>query len=137
MGTRKYNKAQVKEMCAALEQYIAATDDPFAADFLSGNEVALRYWLDDMDLYAYPAFERLRARMVKKSEATLLKETRNSKGNTIMTIFRLKQPWHGYRDKFEQDITSNGQPVTFLNTVPRPTPKKPGTSRGKNKELAK
>jgi len=61
--------------------------------------------------------------LLSKQRTYLLRKGMNSQ-NVTMSIFRLKQPYHGFRDRFEQDITSQGEPIKFINTVPRVKPKK-------------
>src|SRR5882762_222083 len=129
MPKRKYGIEQVKELLAAFGEYIADTDDPHLAGFISGNPTALKYWLTDEDLDNYIEFRPYVKRALKKTEAYLL--TSRANGPALpMSIFRLKQPYHGYRDRFEQDITSNGEKVQFINSVPRPIKKAEKLKKG-------
>ncbi len=116
---RKYNDAAVAEIMAAFEEYIAETDDPIIARFLSYDSTALKYWMTDDDFTHYKQFRPLVLRALKKQEAYVLSKGMNGQA-TAMSIFRLKQPYFGYKDRTEQDITSNGEKITFNNVIPRP-----------------
>lgn len=120
MPNRKHSKEDVEKIKQALLDFIEDEDDPMLAKFLSFNPVALKHWVTQDDLNNYREFRPAVERAIKKQEAYVLQKGMNGQ-STAMSIFRLKQPQFGYRDKFEQDITSNGEKVQFVNTVPRPS----------------
>lgn len=107
----KLTDLQKAEVYNALQQYILETDDPTIPGFLSENEVALKYHINDSNLYDWQEFPALIKQAVRKQEAYLLKQAGAGKYNPAIAIFRLKQPQHGYRDKVETDITSKGNEV--------------------------
>lgn len=123
MPNLKYNSDQVTEMTAAFDEYIKREEDPTIAGFLSTDDTALRLWLTYQNMQDYKRFTPYMERAYKKQEAYILKQGQNGKG-VPMAIFRLKQPWHGYTDRTEQDITSKGEKISFVNGVPRPGAKK-------------
>lgn len=114
----KLNREQQLEAAKAFNEYIDERDDPDIPSFLSYDPVALKLWLTDGNLRHYPIFSRLLNKAHKKTEAYLLHKGLDGR-STAMSIFRLKQPTFGYRDRFDQDITSNGEKITFVNQVPR------------------
>lgn len=110
---------QRQEIKAAFVKYIEDTDDPNIAAFVSFDPVAIKHKVTKSDMYDNKHFDALTKRAITKQEAYLLKQGMSNQ-NVTMAIFRLKQPYHGYRDRFEQDITTGGEKITFANTVPRP-----------------
>lgn len=110
---------QRQEVKAAFVKYIEGTEDPNIAGFVSYDPVAIKYGVTRRDMYDSKYFDPLTKRAITKQEAYLLKVGMASQ-NVTMAIFRLKQPYHGYRDRFEQDITTAGEKITFTNAVPRP-----------------
>lgn len=119
----KLKPRQRYEIKDAFEKYIAETEDPNIAAFVSYSPVALKHSVTKKDMYDNKHFEKLKQRALAKQEAYLLKVGMTSQ-NVTMAIFRLKQPYHGYRDRTEQDITTAGEKITFTNAVPRPEAKK-------------
>lgn len=117
---RKFTDDQYQEVVAAFENYILDTEDPFIAGFIAYDPTALEYHVrdDDFSAKAYPDLADLAQLAFKKQEAYMLKKGMNGQ-STAMSIFRLKQRYHGYSDKFDQNITSNGESVQFINTLPR------------------
>lgn len=113
------SKVQMAELKADFAKYIEDTPDPTIATYCTVSPVAKKYWVTKENMYSWKALDPLTKRATTKQEAWLLEQGNNGK-NVIMAIFRLKQPVHGYRDKFEQDITSHGEKITFTNAVPRP-----------------
>lgn len=122
--SEKLTPEQRKEVYEAFCDYIVYTDDPNVAGFVSSDDVALKHWVTQDNMYDWPEMNELTKRAIAKSEAYLLQKGMGGQG-TAMAIFRLKQPRFGYRDKFEQDLTSNGEKITFANAVPRHTVEKP------------
>jgi hypothetical protein len=107
----KLTKDEKVEVYNALEKYILDTNDPTLPDFVTSDEVALRYHVTKYNLQDWQEFSSLIKQCVAKQEAYLLKEAGKGTYNPTLAIFRLKQPQHGYRDRFESDITSNGKDV--------------------------
>lgn len=116
---RKFDKDQVTEIKTALEKYVADTEDPTIEGFLSYDATALRLWVTKGNIETYKEFAKLVERAIVKERAYLLSKGMKGQG-TAMSIFRLKQKAHGFSDRFEQDITSKGEKITFSNGVPRP-----------------
>lgn len=115
----KLKPRQRLEVKNAFEKYIETTEDPNIAAFVSYDPVALKHNVTKHDMYDNKHFTKLKLRALAKQEAYLLKVGMTSQ-NVTMAIFRLKQPYHGYRDRVEQDVTSGGEKITFSNAVPRP-----------------
>lgn len=116
---RKFTQEDRKEIHAAFADYIAKHGHPTIAGFVSSNEVALAKGVLKSHIYDWLDFDDLRERCHAKQEAYLLDRGLNGQ-STAMAIFLLKQQNIGYRDKFEQDITTGGERITFTNAVPRP-----------------
>jgi hypothetical protein len=116
---RKFDKEQVTEIKVAFEKYIADTEDPTVEGFLSYDPTALKLWVTKYNMDNYKEFSKLLERAIIKERAYLLSKGMKGQG-TAMSIFRLKQKTHGFSDRFEQDITSKGEKITFTNAVPRP-----------------
>lgn len=107
----KLTPEQREEVYIALEDYILRTDDPIIPEFVSENEVALQYNVTRDNLNDWGEFSTLIKRAVTKQESYLIKKGGAGKYNPTIAIFRLKQPQHGYKDKFETDITSDGERI--------------------------
>jgi hypothetical protein len=107
----KLTPDQRKEVYDALVMYIARTPDPTIVGFVSWDPVPISYDVSDDNINDWEEFSRLRKRAVKKQEAFLLQAGGTGKFHPTMAIFRLKQPVHGYKDRFEQDVTSAGEKI--------------------------
>lgn len=83
-----------------LHEYIDMTDDPqikeFCLDRSNPCDDTLVEWGKEIDSGFSAAIKRL----IAKQEVYLSRQT------SVMAIFRLKQPQHGYKDKTEQDINA-------------------------------
>jgi hypothetical protein len=113
---RKLTAEQQAEVLEAFRLYIERTPDPTIVGFVSWDDVPLQYWVTDDDINNWNEFYALRKRAIRKQEAFLLEGATRNKINPTMAIFRLKQPTHGYTDKTQQDLTTNGKdlPVPIL-----------------------
>lgn len=111
---RKYNPQQLAEIAKDLEDYIEATEDPILSAFVANYK---KYDVLDDYVYEAPEFAVLKKRALKKQEGFLLKKAGSGDYNASLAIFRLKQPQHGYKDKFEQavDVTSKGEQVATVD----------------------
>lgn len=107
----KLKPEQKQEVFDAFAEYIVSTDDPTVPDFVTSETICYRYNVLDHDIYNWQEFNQLVKRAVKKQEAYLLKQGGAGKYNPTLAIFRLKQPQHGYRDRFETDITSKDEQI--------------------------
>lgn len=113
---------QRKEVLRAYIKYVEHNTDPHLAGFLSEDSLALKYWVNKQNILEdWPEFQPALKRAYVKEEAYIL-DAGQAK-NTVFSIFRLKQASHGYKDKIEQDITTNNK-VSFINAVPRPGKRK-------------
>lgn len=114
---------EIRELKAAYLEYIEGHDDPITAGFVANNPVAIKYALEKENIEEWPCFTKLYKRALAKTEWYLATQ----KGTSPMAIFRLKQKQWNYSDRIEQNITSEGQVISFVNNVPRPgTLKKKG-----------
>lgn len=118
----KVTKEERKEIAEAYEAFVDANDDPHAAAFVVLDPVARKYWVTKDDIYHWQELGPITARALAKQELYWRDKGKNGQA-TAMSIFVLKQPHIGYRDRVDQNVTSNGETVQFLNTVPRTTGK--------------
>ena len=116
----KLTPQQRKEVYEAFEDYITHTDHPLPAEFVATDPTATKYWVTKHNLEDWPEFRDLCDRAYAKQEMHLVRAGMTNNQQTTMSIFLLKQHWLGYRDRFDNDITSKGEKITFMNTVPRP-----------------
>lgn len=128
----KLSKEQQLAAAKAFLDYIDFVDDPIIPDFLANDSVAKGMWLEESNLTTYPIFHRLVKKALKKQESYVLRKGMNGQ-STAMSIFRLKQRAFGYADRFDTDITSNGEKITFVNSVPRPQLKGKSNSKASSK----
>lgn len=104
-----YTPEQIQEIVDDLAAYISEHDDPTIVGFTS---TYTKYHVNKDYISDHDEFSELRKAAIEKQEAFLLNGATNNKLNPTVSIFRLKQPQHGYRDKFEQDVTSNGESIS-------------------------
>lgn len=132
MPKRKLTDEMYSEVVQAFQEYVLSTDDPLICEFISYNPLAIRYHVHDDD-FTSPIYPKLREWALlcnKRSETYMLRKGMNGQ-STAMSIFRLKQRQHGYTDRVEQNITSNGERVIFTNTLPRAAKEKSTTKTSK------
>lgn len=112
-------------MLAEYKEYVNDVEMPIIAEFLGDNDVAIKYGINKDNLYDWPEFNETTERAARKMETYLIRSGLGTR-NAAMNIFLLKQPNIGYKDRFEQDVTSDGEKVQFINAVTRPAkdPKK-------------
>lgn len=115
---KKVTAPQLKEVLKAFNEYIDEIDDPLIAEFVSMNPVARKYEITQDNIKEWPQLGKLVRILVAKQERYLVRKGMNGQ-STAMSIFRLKQPQLGYRDRVEQDVTTGGEKIKFVNTVPR------------------
>lgn len=116
---RVLSTVAIGKIAEALGKYIDARSDPNLPRFIVTDQTAREYEVTKEDIEASPKLRRLAQLAITKQEMYCLAQGMNGVG-VSMSIFRLKQKQHGYADKFEQDITSNGVTLQFVNNVPRP-----------------
>lgn len=116
----KLNKLEREEVLQAFKLYIERTPDPTVVGFCAFDPVGYKYLITRDNINDWDEFSTLRNYAIQKQEAYLLIAAGTGKYNPTMGIFRLKQPQHGYKDRVDTDITSDGnaiQPllVSFIN----------------------
>lgn len=116
----KLNKLEREEVLQAFKAYLERTPDATIVGFCAFDPVGFKYLITKDDIYKWEEFSELRKAAIQKQEAYLLLGATTGKLNATMAIFRLKQPQHGYKDRVDTDITSDGnaiQPllVSFIN----------------------
>lgn len=115
----KLTPEQRKEVLAAFRLYIERTPDPTVVGFCANDPVGFKYLLTRDNINDWPEFSTLQKFCIQKQESFLLMAGGAGRYNPTLAIFRLKQPQHGYRDRTEQDITTDGQAlpvmVQFIN----------------------
>lgn len=112
------------EVLEEYKQYVLSTEDPLMAGFLGFNDVSIKYLVNKDNVYSWHEFNEWVKIADLKQEAYLVKSGANNQ-SAAMSIFRLKQPYLGYRDRVDQNVTSEGKPVEFVNTIPRPKAEDP------------
>lgn len=109
----KLTPAQKLELVQEFKEYIAITDDPTIASFVSYNKMAIELMITKDDIYEWKDFSEHTKRAIAKQEAYLLTCVKNP----AMAIFRLKQPQHGYKDRIDTDITTGGEKLGVVTPV--------------------
>lgn len=112
-----YTPEQIQEIADDLKLHIENNEDPTIVGFTSSYT---KYSVNKDYISDHNEFAELRKRAIEKQEAFLLKGATRNTLNPTMSIFRLKQPQHGFTDKSQVDQNINGN-VSFINDVPRPT----------------
>lgn len=117
----KYTPEQVKDIYMLMEIYIDARDFPTLAGFLAQAEIRHKFKLTYQYIYDHPeVFGSHISVMKSKCEDYLVKQGLAGRAMP-MTIFLLKQmQFGGYSDQQQIDLTSQSQPIKFINSVPRP-----------------
>lgn len=97
---------QIKQIEIDFEQYIEQEEDPTVVWFVAKYpKIKLKTgeyrFLNDDYIYDHTEFAGLRSRAIKKQESYLLRWATKNELNASVSIFRLKQPQHWYRDRSE------------------------------------
>lgn len=103
-----YTKEEINIIANDFAEYIVLTDDPTIVKFTSTYN---KFSINKDYISDHKEFSELRKKAIEKQEAYLLDGATQNKLNPTVSIFRLKQPQHGYRDRFETDITTNGDNI--------------------------
>lgn len=117
---RKVTPKQMADVVQAFSDYIDNVDDPLIAEFVSMDETARKYIITQENVQQWPELHDLKRILLAKQERYLVRKGMNGQ-SAAMAIFRLKQPSIGYRDRVEQDVSIQTEPIKFFNTVPRGT----------------
>lgn len=96
---QKYSPKQIAEIVEDLDNYIKGNADPTIVGFTSGYT---KYSINKDYISDHQEFSELRKKAIEKQENYLLYGATLNKLNPTVSIFRLKQPQHGYTDR--QDI---------------------------------
>ena len=108
-----YTPEQIQEIKDDFTTYINVEDDPTIVGFTSAYN---KYSINKDYMSDHDEFSELRKKAIEKQEAYLIRNSTKNIINPTVSIFRLKQPQHGYRDKFETDVTSKGEKIE-TNTI--------------------
>lgn len=116
---RKLTALEQAEVYDELNAYITANEDPTIVSFVSDNNVAIQYNVTRDNIEDWQEFSTLIKRATTKQESYLIKNAGSNKYNPTFAIFRLKQPVHGWTDRIQQDLTTNGKdlPTPILGNV--------------------
>lgn len=109
-----YTPEQIQEIVDDLRKYIENNDDPTIVGFTSSYN---KYSVNKDYISDHAEFSECRKKSIEKQEAYLLDGVTKGKLNAPMGIFRLKQRWHGYRDKTEQEITNPDGSLNPYNSL--------------------
>lgn len=110
----KYTEAELQEIANDLEQYIEEQEDPTIVGFIA---TYTKYPVNKAYMSEHEEFSNLNKRAIAKQEAFLLKGATTGKLNPAVSIFRLKQPQHGYTDKTERDISIKELPKPIMDVT--------------------
>lgn len=99
-----YTAEQIAEIVTDLSAYIERSFDPTIVGFTSTYS---KYSVNKDYISDHQEFSELRKRAIEKQESFLLQGATMNKLNPAVSIFRLKQPQHGFRDKSE--VESSGE----------------------------
>lgn len=105
----KVTSEELQEVVDALDAYINITPDPTIVGFCAWDPVAIKYRVNKDNVHDWPECRELQKRALQKQEAYLLEGATRNRINPIMAIFRLKQPQHGYTDRVDHDLTTQGK----------------------------
>lgn len=98
---------QIQEIVKDFKEYIDKEEDPTISWFIASypsiySKTLKKDWFLNKDYITdHDEFSELRKRSILKQEAYLLKWWTKWTTNATVSIFRLKQPQHGYSDKQE------------------------------------
>lgn len=106
----KFTEPVIAEIVKDLEYYIERTADPTIVGFTSNYS---KYMVHKEYIYDRTEFSQLVKKAIEKQESFLLYGATNNRLNASVSIFRLKQPQHGYKDRTETDITSKDEKIDF------------------------
>jgi len=98
-----YTPEQIQEIVHDLTLYIEEHDDPTIVGFTSSYD---KHIVNKDYINNHEEFCELRKRAIEKQEAYLLSGATTNQLNPTVSIFRLKQPQHGYTDRTQQEISN-------------------------------
>lgn len=128
-----YTPEQIEEIRKDFIEYIERTADPTIVNFTSNYT---KYSINKDYINNHDEFSELRKRAIEKQESYLLYGATNNRLNASVSIFRLKQPQHGYKDRTETDITSKDEKIEFTGNVSKEQLSKQFDDFLKNKDKA-
>lgn len=99
-----YTPEEIQEIVDDFRAYIEEKEDPTIVGFTSSYS---KYSVNKDYISDHKEFSELRKKAIEKQEAYLLDGVTKNKLSAPMGIFRLKQPQHGFKDKYEQEVTIN------------------------------
>jgi len=105
---------QIQNVKHDLEKYIDSNEDPTIVGFTSSykkvkTNKGKEFHINKDYINNHDEFCELRRRAIEKQEAYLVGGSTQNKLNPTVSIFRLKQPQHGYRDKQEVEQHNTGE----------------------------
>lgn len=95
-----YTPEQIKEIVKDFEQFIDDNVDPRITKFCVEYK---KYRVNKDYISDHEEFSELRKRAIQKQEDYLLEGAVTNKLNPMFSLFRLKQPQHGYKDRTETE----------------------------------
>ncbi len=113
---QRLTKKQIQEIVKDFEEYIETEEDPIIVGFTSNYPVLRdqkkkKFYLNKDYMNDHPEFSDLRKVAIEKQESYLACGATKGDLSSAMSIFRLKQPYHGYRDRIESDNINYNQNV--------------------------
>lgn len=105
----KLTEEEREEVYEAFKLYIERTPDPTLVGFCANDPICFKHLITRDNINDWEEFSTLKKIAIQKQESYLLMAGGIGRYNPTLAIFRLKQPQHGYTDKTQQDLTTNGK----------------------------
>lgn len=114
---------QIQKVVEDFEDYIAKKDDPTIVGFTAYYPPIIlddgsKFYLNKNYISDHDEFSELRKAAIEKQEAYLLDGATHERTHPTFSMFRLKQPQHGYTDRQDHDHTSKGDKIEGIAFLP-------------------
>ena len=122
---QKLTPEQLQKIVDDFKAYILKEEDPTIVGFTCEYPILIdiykeEFYLNKDYISDHDEFSELRKRAIQKQENYMQKGAVKNELNSSMSIFRLKQPQHGFTDKSELKQENIGEPTRiFINTKPK------------------
>ncbi len=117
---KKLTTEQIEKIVEDFKKYIVDKVDPTIVGFTSSYEIlkdnkGKDFYVNKDYISDHDEFSELRKKAIEKQEAYLASGATKNELNATMSVFRLKQPQHGYTDKQEIDQTNYNHEIPQIN----------------------
>lgn len=106
-----YKPEQIAEMVSDFAKFINENEDPRIVHFTSTYN---KYTINKDYISDHAEFSELRKKAIEKQEDYLLRGATKNELNPMFSLFRLKQPQHGYKDRTEQEHSGSVNVIPIL-----------------------